>query len=201
MRCTPGTFAVPSARSNTVTTVRARDLGEVLTFLAIAGPGLIVMVADNNAGAFGTSTQAGQDYGTSLLWMMLLMVPVLFVNQGMVLRLGAVTGVGHARLILERFGRFWGAFSVIDLFLLNSAAGSCASAAAAIISAVVHNPNERFDRATKLAWRMPPLATLPKGVLTPFNRLWLVVLRFYLVGSVALVIVRVTQIDIHHGSL
>jgi Mn2+/Fe2+ NRAMP family transporter len=37
-----------------------------------------------------------------------------------VLRLGAVTGVGHARLILERFGRFWGAFSVIDLFLLNA---------------------------------------------------------------------------------
>ena len=38
----------------------------------------------------------------------------------MVLRLGAVTGVGHARLILERFGKFWGAFSVIDLFLLNA---------------------------------------------------------------------------------
>jgi Mn2+/Fe2+ NRAMP family transporter len=37
----------------------------------------------------------------------------------MVLRLGAVTGVGHARLILQRFGKFWGAFSVIDLFLLN----------------------------------------------------------------------------------
>jgi Mn2+/Fe2+ NRAMP family transporter len=37
-----------------------------------------------------------------------------------VLRLGAVTGVGHARLILERFGKFWGAFSVIDLFLLNA---------------------------------------------------------------------------------
>ena len=38
----------------------------------------------------------------------------------MVLRLGAVSGVGHARLILERFGKFWGAFSVIDLFLLNA---------------------------------------------------------------------------------
>src|ERR1700731_77177 len=38
----------------------------------------------------------------------------------MVLRLGAVTGGGHARLILERFGKFWGAFSVIDLFILNA---------------------------------------------------------------------------------
>ncbi|WP_138444177.1 NRAMP family divalent metal transporter [Sinomonas susongensis] len=90
------------------------------TLLAIIGPGLIVMVGDNDAGAFGTYTQAGQNYGTSLLWTLLLLIPVLYVNQEMVLRLGVVTGVGHARLILERFGRFWGAFSAIDLFILNA---------------------------------------------------------------------------------
>jgi len=90
------------------------------TLLAIVGPGLIVMVGDNDAGAFATYGQAGQNYGTRLLWTLLLLVPVLYVNQEMVLRLGAVTGVGHARLILERFGRFWGAFSVIDLFILNA---------------------------------------------------------------------------------
>jgi Mn2+/Fe2+ NRAMP family transporter len=90
------------------------------TLLAIVGPGLIVMCGDNDAGAFSTYGQAGQDYGTRLLWTLLLLVPVLYVNQEMVLRLGAVTGVGHARLILERFGKFWGAFSVIDLFILNA---------------------------------------------------------------------------------
>ncbi|WP_287979620.1 NRAMP family divalent metal transporter [Sphingomonas sp.] len=90
------------------------------TLAAIVGPGLIVMVGDNDAGAFGTYTQAGQNYGTSLLWTLLLLVPVLYVNQEMVLRLGAVTGIGHARLIFQRFGRFWGAFSVVDLFLLNA---------------------------------------------------------------------------------
>jgi Mn2+/Fe2+ NRAMP family transporter len=90
------------------------------TLLAIVGPGLIVMVGDNDAGAYATYGQAGQNYGTHLLWTLLLLVPVLFVNQEMVLRLGAVTGVGHARLILERFGKFWGAFSVIDLFILNA---------------------------------------------------------------------------------
>ncbi len=90
------------------------------TLLAIVGPGLIVMVGDNDAGAFATYGQAGQNYGTKLLWTLLLLVPVLYVNQEMVLRLGAVTGVGHARLILERFGKFWGAFSVIDLFVLNA---------------------------------------------------------------------------------
>ncbi len=90
------------------------------TLLAIVGPGLIVMAGDNDAGAFSTYSQAGQNYGTHLMWTLLLLVPVLYVNQEMVLRLGAVSGVGHARLIFERFGKFWGAFSVIDLFVLNA---------------------------------------------------------------------------------
>ena len=94
--------------------------GRLLTLLAILGPGLIVMVGDNDAGAFSTYTQAGQTYGTSLLWTLLLLIPVLYVNQEMVVRLGAVTRVGHAKLILKRYGKFWGAFSVIDLFLLNA---------------------------------------------------------------------------------
>jgi Mn2+/Fe2+ NRAMP family transporter len=91
----------------------------LITFLAIIGPGIIVMVGDNDAGGVSTYAQAGQDYGYSLLWTLLLLIPVLIVNQEMVVRLGAVTGVGHARLINERFGRFWGWFSVGDLFLLN----------------------------------------------------------------------------------
>jgi Mn2+/Fe2+ NRAMP family transporter len=98
------------------TTLRAR----LKTLAAILGPGLIVMVGDNDAGAFSTYSQAGQNYGTTLLWTLMLLIPVLYVNQEMVVRLGAVTGVGHARLIFERFGKFWGAFSVVDLFLLNA---------------------------------------------------------------------------------
>ena len=77
------------------------------------------MVGDNDAGGVATYAQAGQNYGLTLLWTLLLLIPVLIVNQEMVVRLGAVTGVGHARLIIERFGRFWGAFSVGDLFILN----------------------------------------------------------------------------------
>jgi Mn2+/Fe2+ NRAMP family transporter len=102
------------------TAARRSVSAKLKTLLAIVGPGLIVMCGDNDAGAFSTYGQAGQTYGTKLLWTFLLLVPVLYVNQEMVLRLGAVTGVGHAKLILERFGRFWGAFSVIDLFLLNA---------------------------------------------------------------------------------
>jgi Mn2+/Fe2+ NRAMP family transporter len=108
-------------------TIRVGDTGarntwwaRAKTLLAVLGPGLIVMVGDNDAGAFSTYAQAGQNYGTSLLWTLVLLIPVLYVNQEMALRLGCVTGVGHGRLILDRFGKFWGAFSVIDLFLLNA---------------------------------------------------------------------------------
>jgi Mn2+/Fe2+ NRAMP family transporter len=107
-------------------TIRIADSGErtslkrrLLTFAAILGPGLIVMVGDNDAGGVSTYSQAGQNYGYSLLWVLLLLIPVLIVNQEMVVRLGAVTGVGHARLINERFGKGWGWFSVGDLFVLN----------------------------------------------------------------------------------
>ena len=106
-------------------TIRRHDEGHrglrarALALLAIIGPGLIVMVGDNDAGGVATYSQAGQNYGTSLLWVLLLLVPVLVVNQEMVVRLGAVTGVGHARLIKERFGNFWAWFSVVDLFILN----------------------------------------------------------------------------------
>jgi Mn2+/Fe2+ NRAMP family transporter len=136
------------------------------TLLAVVGPGLIVMVGDNDAGAFSTYGQAGQTYGTRLLWTLVLLIPVLYVNQEMVLRLGAVTGVGHARLILARFGKFWGAFSVIDLFILNAltivtefigitlAAGylgvpkvlAVAGAAAVIIASAFTGSFRRFER-------------------------------------------------------
>jgi Mn2+/Fe2+ NRAMP family transporter len=90
------------------------------TLLVIMGPGLIVMVGDNDAGGVATYAQAGQNYGMKLVWTLVLLIPVLYVNQEMVVRLGAVSGVGHARLIFERFGKFWGAFSVGDLFLVNA---------------------------------------------------------------------------------
>src|SRR5256886_14428756 len=107
-------------------TIRVSDVNprrtwrrRLLTLAAIIGPGLIVMVGDNDAGGVSTYAQAGQDFGYSLLWTLLLLIPVLVVNQEMVVRLGAVTGVGYARLISERFGRFWGWFSAGGIFLLN----------------------------------------------------------------------------------
>jgi Mn2+/Fe2+ NRAMP family transporter len=91
----------------------------LITFAIIMGPGIIVMTGDNDAGGVQTYTQAGQTYGNSMMWVLAALFVVLFVAQEMVTRLGAVTGVGHARLIRERFGLFWNIFSVGDLFVLN----------------------------------------------------------------------------------
>ncbi len=93
----------------------------LLTLLIIMGPGLIVMGGGNDAGGVTLYAQAGQDYGTKLVWALVILTPILYLNQEMVIRLGAVSGVGHARLIFARFGRFWGWFSVGDLFVINAA--------------------------------------------------------------------------------
>ena len=91
----------------------------LLSLLAVIGPGIIVMVGDNDAGGISTYAQAGQNYGLSLLWTLIVIIPVLIINQEMVVRLGAVTGVGHYRLISERIGKQWARISVIGLFVLD----------------------------------------------------------------------------------
>jgi Mn2+/Fe2+ NRAMP family transporter len=101
------------------TVVKSKWVHSLLTFLAVVGPGLIVMVADNDAGAVSTYTQAGAQYGTRLLWLLLFLLPVTYFVQEMVVRLGIATGKGHAAMIYQRFGRWWGMFSLLDLELVN----------------------------------------------------------------------------------
>ena len=99
--------------------VRSRWMHRLLTFLMVFGPGLIVMVADNDAGAVSTYVQAGAQYGTTLLWVLLLLWPTTYFIQEMVIRLGIATGKGHAAMIYQRFGKWWGVFSLVDLELVN----------------------------------------------------------------------------------
>jgi Mn2+/Fe2+ NRAMP family transporter len=91
----------------------------LLTFLMVFGPGLIVMEADNDAGAVSTYMQAGGQYGLHLLWILLILLPICYFVQEMVARLGIATGKGHAAMIYERFGKWWGRFSLIDLLVVN----------------------------------------------------------------------------------
>jgi NRAMP (natural resistance-associated macrophage protein)-like metal ion transporter len=97
----------------------SRAKRRMLIFLAVLGPGIITMVADNDAGGISTYSVTGSRYGFSLLWLFFILVPMAYVVQEMTVRLGAVTKRGHAEAIFEGFGRFWGWFSLIDLGVVN----------------------------------------------------------------------------------
>jgi NRAMP (natural resistance-associated macrophage protein)-like metal ion transporter len=85
----------------------------------ILGPGIIVMVADNDAGGITTYAVTGAKFAYSFIWIELLLLPVAYVCQEMTVRLGAVTKRGHAEAIFDAFGSFWGWFSLTDLTLTD----------------------------------------------------------------------------------
>ncbi len=79
-------------------------------FLSIVGPGIITANADNDVGGIWTYSQAGAQFGYSLLWLLVPITIALVVVQEMCARMGAVTGKGLADLIRENFGvrvTFW----------------------------------------------------------------------------------------------
>src|SRR5271167_1218001 len=88
-------------------------------YLVIAGPGIVVMVADNDAGGITTYAATGAKYGYHLIWFLLILIPVAYYVQEMTVRLGAVTKRGHAEAIFAGFGSFWGWFSLLDLALTD----------------------------------------------------------------------------------
>ena len=89
------------------------------TYLILAGPGIIVMIADNDAGGITTYAATGAKYGYHLLWFLVLLGPIAYYIQEMTVRLGAVTKRGHAEAIFFAFGSFWGWFSLLDLILTD----------------------------------------------------------------------------------
>jgi len=96
-----------------------RFIKAIKIYLLLSGPGLIVMLADNDAGGITTYAVTGAKFGYGLIWFLLLMFPVAYVVQEMTVRLGAVTKRGHAEAIFDAFGSFWGWFSFLDLALVN----------------------------------------------------------------------------------
>ena len=91
----------------------------VKTYLLVAGPGLIVMIADNDAGGITTYVVTGAKYKYHFLWFLIILGPVAYYVQEMTVRLGAVTKRGHAEAIFAAFGPGWGWFSLLDLVFTN----------------------------------------------------------------------------------
>src|SRR5271165_3716853 len=90
-------------------------LQAAIRWIAVGGPGLLVMLADSDAGNVVTAAQAGAQWGYRLLPLLLLLIPMLYMVQELTVRLGIFTGRGYAQLVLVRFGAGWAWLSTAGL--------------------------------------------------------------------------------------
>ena len=93
-----------------------------MRLFAVVGPGVIVAFADTEAGSITTAAASGAQFGMKLVLLQLLLIVPLFVVQEMTVRLGTVTGKGHAQLIREHYGLAWCWVSLGTMLLTNVAA-------------------------------------------------------------------------------
>src|SRR4051812_46281109 len=93
--------------------------GRLVLLLAVIGPGFITANVDNDAGGIFTYSQAGAQFGYSLLWTMIPITISLIVVQEMAARMGAVTGKGLSDLIREEFGFRVTFFVMVTLVVTN----------------------------------------------------------------------------------
>lgn len=91
----------------------------IAVLAATFGPGLMVMLADTDAGSIITAAQSGTQWGYKMILPQIILIPILYLVQEVTVRLGLVTGKGHGELIRERFGIKWALVSVITLFLAS----------------------------------------------------------------------------------
>ncbi len=111
-----------AVHASTQPTSVSRRRGRLWRYLAVAGPGLIVAFADTEAGSVTTAATSGAQFGMKLVLLQVLLIVPLFVIQEMTVRLGTVTGKGHAQLIREHYGLAWTWVSLGTMLLTNLAA-------------------------------------------------------------------------------
>jgi NRAMP (natural resistance-associated macrophage protein)-like metal ion transporter len=113
-------MAAVHAEPQTIPLPRTRN--RLWRYLAVAGPGLIVAFADTEAGSITTAATSGAQFGMKLVLLQLLLIVPLFVVQEMTVRLGTITGKGHAQLIRENYGLGWTWLSLGTMLVTNLAA-------------------------------------------------------------------------------
>ena len=91
-------------------------------FLAVFGPGLVVMLADTDVGSVITAGQSGVQWGYRLLLLQFVLMPILYVTQELTVRLGIFTGRGHGELIRDAFGPVWAWISAAGLAVATAGA-------------------------------------------------------------------------------
>ena len=118
-----------------------RGLGRRLwSIIAVAGPGVLVMLADTDAGSAVTAAQSGAQFGFKLLLFQVILIPILFFVQELTARLGIVTGKGHAVLIREHYGAAWAWVSTATLILACIGALLTEFGGIAAVGSMMHLP-------------------------------------------------------------
>jgi Mn2+/Fe2+ NRAMP family transporter len=115
-------MAAVHAKPQSLDVPRGRKRSALWRYLAVAGPGLIVAFADTEAGSITTAATSGAQFGMKLVLLQILLIVPLFVVQEMTVRLGTVTGKGHAQLIRENYGLGWTWVSLGTMLITNLAA-------------------------------------------------------------------------------
>jgi len=157
----------------------------VIMFLSIVGPGIITANADNDVGGILTYSQAGAQFGYSLLWLLVPVTIALVVVQEMCARMGAVTGKGLADLIRENFGvkvTFW----CLMLFVLGDVGNTATefagvASSAPIFGGYLHVPNgEAFKIALVLGSATLVFLTVTRGSAKLVERIFFVCCFVYI---------------------
>jgi Mn2+/Fe2+ NRAMP family transporter len=118
MASLPQPHELPAGRTRAESERRSRAIGLRLpSLLLVLGPGVMVMLADTDAGSIITAGQSGARWGYRLLLLQLLLVPILYLVMELTVRLGIATGKGHAELIRDQFGARWAYLSVGTLLV------------------------------------------------------------------------------------
>ena len=100
--------------------VRKGPFGNLRLLWLLVGPGILVMLGENDGPSMLSYAATGARYGIGFFLPFIILTFIMaLVVQEMTVRLGAVTHRGHAELIYDRFGPFWGRFSMIDLMMGN----------------------------------------------------------------------------------
>ena len=169
----------------------------IVAVLAVIGPGIITANVDNDAGGIATYSQAGADFGYSLLWTLIPITLALILVQEMTARMGVVTGKGLSDLIRERFGVKATFYVMLALVIAN--VGNTMAEFAGVAEALQIFGIPR--------WYSVPLVALTvwllvlKGTAKIVERVFLVACVFYVAYLVAGVLAKPDWGEVARGSL
>jgi NRAMP (natural resistance-associated macrophage protein)-like metal ion transporter len=195
------TQSLPAARL-----ARPNIWRSVIMFLSIVGPGIITANADNDVGGIWTYSQAGAQFGYSLLWLLGPITIALVVVQEMCARMGAVTGKGLADLIRENFGvkvTFW----CLLLFVLGDVGNTATefagvASSAPIFGGYLHVPNgEAFKIAMVIGAAIFVFSTVTRGSARVVERVFFVFCFVYVAYVISAFIVRPDWNDVIRQSI